>query len=288
MGDGLASNTRQQLVRDLRVGDFYIDRYEVTVARFRRWWTSTAQPQAVTRRDIAYPGGRLYPFARTFGASIIATERSDAAVESNWTPLPAERETHPINMVNVTAAQAFCAWEGGRLPTEAEWEYAARGRAVEGLLAQRAFPWGGEAPNDCDRTNWFRCLVGGRNDTRPVGSFPATPAAPSCHAIFDLAGNVAEFTADNYNDYPRATDAGASDASVEELCWREGGLVDPLCVAPDGTAPSFNHVLRGGARSRLNEGVESAVLELRAAGRASAGEPYVSPAVGFRCAYNGP
>ena len=185
-------------------------------------------------------------------------------------------------------ASSYCRFVGGRLPTEAEWEYAARGRAVEGLLAQRAFPWGSDAPNDCDRANWFRCLVGGRNDTRPVGSFPGAPAAPSCHALFDMAGNVAEFTADNYNEYPAATDAGSSDASVEELCWRDGGLVAPLCVAPDGTAPSFNHVLRGGARSRLNEGVESAVLELRAAGRASVGEPYVSPAVGFRCAYNGP
>lgn len=277
----------------MRVGTFYVDRYEVTVARFRRWWTSTGQPQSVTRRDIAYPGGRLYPFARTSGASIVAQERSDAAVESNWTTAPADREAHPMNMVNITAAQAFCEWEGGRLPTEAEWEFAARGRAVEGLVAQRAFPWGNTEPNDCDRANWYRCLVGGRNDTRTVGSFPGTPAAPSCHALFDLAGNVAEFTADNYNEYPDSTDAGLSDAGpvdvgVDELCWRDAGLVNPLCVASDGTAPSFNHVLRGGARSRLNEGVESAVLELRAAGRASAGESEVSPSVGFRCAYNGP
>lgn len=114
--------------------------------------------------------------------------------------IPEGKGEHPVVQVSWTDAVAFCEWlsrrvsgEGDdehlvRLPTEAEWEYAARGEPG------RRYPWGDEAPSD-RRAN-FRSEVG---DTTPIGSYPegATP-----DGIYDLAGNVWEWCGDWFGDYP--------------------------------------------------------------------------------------
>lgn len=92
---------------------------------------------------------------------------------------------HPV--VNVTWAEAreYCAWVGGRLPSEAQWEYAARGGH-----ADTCYPWGNEITPDCanyaDNTRW--------QGTSPVGSF-----APNDFNLFDVAGNVWEWVSDWYD-----------------------------------------------------------------------------------------
>ncbi len=120
-----------------------------------------------------------------------------------------DRLDHPINCVDWDMASKYCAWKGGRLPTEAEWEFAARG------AEQRDYPWGTQPP-DATRLNaagrefaaWAEknaqkpgqihdaddTFVG----TAPVGSFPAG-ATPS--GVHDLAGNVFEWTADWFGPY---------------------------------------------------------------------------------------
>jgi sulfatase modifying factor 1 len=98
------------------------------------------------------------------------------------------REDHPVVNVNWYAAVAYCRWAGKRLPTGAEWEYAARG----GLDA--TFPWG-DQPVDDRRANFS----GGLGTTTPIGKYP-----PNGYGLFDMAGNVWQFLVDEWRPYSSA------------------------------------------------------------------------------------
>jgi formylglycine-generating enzyme required for sulfatase activity/tRNA A-37 threonylcarbamoyl transferase component Bud32 len=142
-----------------------------------------------------------------------------------------DRLDHPINCVAWAMADNFCKKRGARLPTEAEWELAARGSV------QRRYPWGDEPPspkllNACgaECTKWFAAAGerhssmyegdDGFSTTAPVGSFPAGASAAG---VLDLAGNVWEWTADWYAPYS----------------------ADPA-VDPRGPATGTQRVVRGG------------------------------------------
>jgi formylglycine-generating enzyme required for sulfatase activity len=137
-----------------------------------------------------------------------------------------DRLNHPINCVTWAQAVAYCAHKGGRLPTEAEWEYAARGS--DG----RVYPWGDEAPdpersNSCDqRCKAWRDENGlpdvgmmfeaddGYPGTAPVGSYPK---GRTQSGLEDMVGNVFEWTSDRMYDYgtefvknPKGPDEGTA------------------------------------------------------------------------------
>jgi formylglycine-generating enzyme required for sulfatase activity len=116
------------------------------------------------------------------------TEAEQAGEESNWRAYAEGNPRHPVVKVTWNDAGAYCQWAGKRLPTEAEWEKAARG------TEQLVYPWGNEW--DPDRAN---TKVSGYRGTTVVGSFPQ---GVSPYGLMDMAGNVAEWTSDWYEAYP--------------------------------------------------------------------------------------
>lgn len=232
----------------ITVSGFSLDSHEVTVARFRRFWAA-GHPLA---RSVAYRGGVVLSLA---GSAVEPT----AYNWCNWTPAPGPRETHPINCISWLTAQEFCAWDGGRLPTETELEYAARGRRVSGLPYPRAYPWGDEDPSPyCDRARWngSGCVGDGAAWTRPVGSYSPTAG------FYDLAGNVFEWAADSFVYYSSA------------MCWGGRGRTDPLCL----DSSVSQRVTRGGSSH------SSSLLHVRSASRQGADPVRLAYEVGLRCA----
>jgi formylglycine-generating enzyme required for sulfatase activity len=166
------------------------------------------------------------------------------------------RPDHPVAGVTFDEAATYCAFAGGRLPTEAEWERGARGDDHPA----RRFPWGqpynerlanhgkgGERPDGIDR---FRYAA-------PVGSFPD---GQSPFGLYDMAGNVWEWTADRFV-------SGS---------YAEGPSVDPR-----GADVGGERLVRGGSW-------RSSPITLRVTHRVPVPETLSAPDLGFRCAYDPP
>ncbi len=160
---------------------------------------------------------------------------------------------HPVVYVSWNDARTFCEWVGGRLPTEAEWEYVARG------TDERIYPWGNDVPN-CEKANYSECV----GSTTAVGKYsPALhpelgEGGDSPYGVADMAGNVWEWVADWYGDY-------SSEPQTN----------------PTGPETGSSKVLRGGS---FNYDETS----IRAANRGSNDPGLRSNIFGFRCGAEAP
>jgi formylglycine-generating enzyme required for sulfatase activity/tRNA A-37 threonylcarbamoyl transferase component Bud32 len=162
----------EEPVHSIYLDAYWIDRYEVTHAQYAAF---------LNEMDNQSEGGVTWLDAQDEHVNI---HRSGEiwSVDSGY-------GHHPVFEVSWYGAVAYCEWVGGRLPTEAEWEKAARGG-----LAGKLYPWGNEAPT---------CTLGAENgaqhkkcggQTVDVGNY-----APNAYGLFDMAGNVWEWVADWYD-----------------------------------------------------------------------------------------
>jgi formylglycine-generating enzyme required for sulfatase activity len=177
-----------------------------------------ADPEDAPAHQVDLPAYEIDRFEITnadFAAFVEATgyvTNAEEGGKKSWRDAATEgRENHPVTRVTWNDASAYCAWLGKRLPTEAEWEKAARGE--DG----RSFPWG----NDWDPAK-ANVKATGLRDTAAVGSFGA---GASPYGVEDMVGNVWEWTADWYQAYPGNSTA---DPYYGELCrvTRGGGWFD--------------------------------------------------------------
>lgn len=216
----------------VHLSSYYIYKTEVTNARYRTCVAQQACPQP----------------------ELLSSRTRQSYYDNN------EFDNYPVIYVSWQNAASYCKWAGGRLPTEAEWEKAARGS--EGIL----FPWGDEPPtgeltNLCDSTcpnsEKEYSLSDGYPDTAPVGSYPS---GASPYNVMDMAGNVWEWVSDYF---------------------RPGYSLSSPMENPLGPATGDRRVIRGGSWFNPSDGV-------RAVARASLKPNTTLDSVGFRCVVDVP
>jgi sulfatase modifying factor 1 len=200
----------------VRIGGFWMSAYAVTNAEFARFVDATSYVTLAERpaNPADYPGAQpelLVPASVVFKK---ARGPVDLRNPYNWWTYVAGADwrhprgpgstidglrDHPVVHVAFEDAEAYAKWRGHELPTEAEWEFAARGG-----LEDAEFTWGSEyMPNGRPMANtwqgefpWQNLVEDGYEWTAPVGSFP-----PNGYGLFDMAGNVWEWTTDWYQDH---------------------------------------------------------------------------------------
>jgi formylglycine-generating enzyme required for sulfatase activity len=246
-------------VHEISVDGFWMDSFEVTSEQFGQFVEETGY-KTVAERDLNaadYPGAppeNLVPGSLLFQKTRGPVDLNNYANWWAWVPGTSWRfprgpgssleglSRHPVVHVAFEDAETYARWAGKELPTEAEWEFAARGG-----LDGKAFTWGDEhSPGGKPMANswqgefpWQNLLEDGYEGTAPVGSFPANG-----YGLYDMAGNVWEWTSDWFV-------RRHADEVVAPCC---GPAVNPRITSPeksyDPAQPQFKiprRVVKGGS-----------------------------------------
>jgi len=255
-------------VRRVEVDRFWIDQRPVTVGQFRRFVTQTGyvtiaerplEPELFPDADPAL----LVPGSLVFRPARGPVDLSD--VRNWWSYVPGARwdrpegpesdaytrGRHPVTHVAYADAEAYAAWAGKALPSEAEWEYAARGG-----LDGKAFAWGDElAPDGQMLANswqgefpWQNLMLDGYAGTSPVGAFP-----PNGYGLYDMTGNVWEWTRDSFtaSHSQKPCCAPLSDERIPRRIIKGGSH---LCAA--------NYCLRFRPAARQGEAIDTSTSHI--------------------------
>ncbi len=186
-------------VRKVRVKPFRMDRTTVTNARFKAFVDDTGYVTEAERIGDSFVFAGNLPDDAPPSRAVAAAPWWREIKGANWRLIngpgseAAWRPDHPVVHVSWNDANAFATWASGRLPTEAEWEHAARGG-----LGDARFPWGDSEPNDTDH---FPCNIWQGDFPRAnrgldgyIATAPARSFAPNGYGLFNLVGNVWEWT----------------------------------------------------------------------------------------------
>lgn len=262
-------------VHDVTVAPFAIERHPVTNAQFAEFVAATDHVTVAEQQldPAAFPGvpaDELIPGSLVFQPTAGPVNLRDWRQWWTWVPGATwrhpsgpgstfeDRPDHPVVQVAYPDAAAYAAWAGRRLPTEEQWEYAARAGAVS------AYAWGDEArPGGVLMANTWQGAFPYRNDgalgwvgTSPVGTF-----APNGFGLLDMIGNVWEWTTTRYA--PRHT-------AHPEVSG---------CCPPPGGDPAVNQVLKGGSHLCAPEYCH----RYRPAARSPQSQDSSTTHIGFRC-----
>lgn len=199
----------------VQVADFYIDRWPVTNAEYKKFVDAVAY--RVPYYQVSWCDTSGY----------------------NWDPdtrmYPAGKANHPVVLVTWEDAMAYAAWANKRLPTEAEWELA--GRGLEG----RRYPWGSEfLPDLCN------CKEANTGGTSPVGAF--SPKGDTPEGLVDMLGNVWEWTNSLYRPYPYTANDGRESRQaagfrvLRGASWVNDAAVTHCMARLDGDFQFYNNV----------------------------------------------
>jgi sulfatase modifying factor 1 len=275
-------------VHQVAVDGFWIDHHPVTNAQFRRFTKATGYVSVAEQApDPAdYPDADpalLVPGALVFQPSTGPVDLRDWRSWWAWVPGASwrspegpgstlhGRDRHPVVQVCHQDAAAYAEWAGKALPSEAEWEYAARG-GLEG----RVFAWGDEfAPKGRQLANtwqgqfpWQNLLLDRYERTSPVGSFP-----PNGYGLLDMTGNVWEWTDDLFTpDHRGRAAAGHGDGGC---C----APANPQAARPAVAEAIARRVIKGGSHLCA----PSYCLRYRPAARQGEAVDTATTHIGFRC-----
>ena len=271
-------------VVEVTVAPFELDRFAVTNRDFAHFVAATGYVTVAERSlDPAdFPGAdltSLEPGSLVFTPTAGPVDLRDWRQWWRWVPGAHWRhprgsestldglDDHPVVQVAFPDAVAFAAWAGKRLPTEAEWEYAARGG-----LERATYVWG-EEPNDGTRANswqgrfpYLNTGASGWVGTAPVGSFP-----PNGFGLHEMTGNTWEWTADPWT--------GRHGASADH-CAPGHHAAGSHHAAPASASTDSRRVLKGGSHLCAPE----YCLRYRPAARSAQSEDSATTHIGVRCA----
>jgi formylglycine-generating enzyme required for sulfatase activity len=222
---------------------FFLDRDEVTVARYRQALAAGFSPPTPPTENEG-PFGVTLATSCTFSAADVG------------------RESYPLNCVDWFTAEAFCAFAGGTLPSEAQWEHAA---TIADPRGRSRYPWGNETPT-CEHAVYGRQpLANSPGVCEGLGTQPepveASASDVTPQGVVGIAGSMSEWQRDHYRGY-------------DEPCWVASPIADPFC-ADEGTT---TRSVRGASWVAPPTILPSAV-------RLGGGDEGQASFIGFRCVY---